>query len=216
MVSKDEVEKFMLSYFPSCPLCGKKAGYEVSGIFKNYVQCKSCGAKWLSPNFNTCKELRNLTLWEPAYDGKGSSMTVLKKERSVDFWKDAKKVEKAIKGEVEEETEEKTKEEVEEETEGKTAPELEQKPPQKTAKTLSEMNDKELHSIIDVNLNVAEVWSSSSPTLEVVRVALSDPADRAMMSLLRALVHQNKAIIGQNELLYRLLSKKQSQKPKKH
>lgn len=198
LVSKDEVEKFMLSHFPLCPLCGEKAGYEVSGLSKNYVQCKSCGAKWMSSDFGKCKELRNMILWEPTHDDRGISLH--DKWRSVNFWKDAKQVEKAL----------------EEEVKKDTVQEPPQKPPQKTAKTLSEMSDEELHSIIDVNLNVAEVWSSSSPTLEVVRVALSDPADRAMMSLLRALVHQNKVIIGQNELLYRLLSKKQGQKLKEH
>lgn len=194
MVSKDEVEKLMLSYFPSCPLCGDKEGYEVSGLFKNYVQCKSCGAKWMSSDFTRGKELRNLTLWEPTYDNRGVSLHAHK--RSVDFWKDAKKVEKALEEEVKEEPKQ----------------EPPKKPTQKPVKALSEMNDKELHSIIDVNLNIAEVWSSSSPTLEIIRVALSDPADRAMISLLRALVHQNRAIIGQNEQLYRLLSKKRGQK----
>ncbi len=33
IVNKEEVEQLMLRYFPSCPLCGANAGYEVSGAF---------------------------------------------------------------------------------------------------------------------------------------------------------------------------------------
>ena len=198
MVSKDEVEKFMLSYFPSCPLCGAEEGYEVSGLLKNYVQCKSCGAKWVSSDFGKCKELRNLTLLKPAYDNKGVALH--DHRRSVDFWKDAKKVEKALKEVVKEEPKQ----------------EPPKQPTQTPAKVLSEMKDERLLSFIDANISAAEVCSSSAESQELMRVILSNPADRAMMWSLQALIYQNKAIIGQNERLYRLLSKKRGQKLKKH
>ena len=84
MVSKEQVEEFMVKYFPSCPLCGSNEGWNVSGILKHYVQCKSCGAKWESRNFVTCKELKNMILWEASKDGKGASL--LHKEHPVTFW----------------------------------------------------------------------------------------------------------------------------------
>jgi len=191
MVSKEEVEKLMLSHFSLCPLCGAKEGYKVSGIAKNYVQCKSCGAKWMSYDFIKCEELRNLILWEPSYDLRGESLAKKKIERSVDFWKDSKKVKK----EINKEFEEKPKEEQMQEF------------PQKVEKSIFKMNDEQLHSIIATNLDVAEACSSSSSLTEISRILLSNPADARIMFLLQALVHQNKVIIGQNELLYRLLSK---------
>jgi len=36
----------MESSFPRCPVCGQGSGYLVSGIFRNYVQCQYCRAKW--------------------------------------------------------------------------------------------------------------------------------------------------------------------------
>ena len=82
-------------------------------------------------------------------------------------------------------------------------------------KSLFEMSGKELRTFIDGNIRVADVCSSSSSTLEISRILLSNPADRAMMFLLQALVHQNKAIIAQNELIHRLLSKKPGSKAQK-
>lgn len=62
MVSKEDVEALMLKYFPKCPLCSADKGYEVSGFLKQYVQCRSCGAKWESPDFVKCEELEKLVL----------------------------------------------------------------------------------------------------------------------------------------------------------
>lgn len=84
MVSKEQVEGLMSDYFPSCPLCGSDEGWNASGIFKNYVQCISCGAKWLSNDFIKCIELKEMELWEPAKDGKGSSL--LRKKHPITFW----------------------------------------------------------------------------------------------------------------------------------
>lgn len=84
MVSKEQVEEFMAKYFPSCPFCDSDTGWNVSGISKNYVQCRSCGAKWTSKDFIKCKELKELTLWGPSEDGKGSSLKFEK--HPIAFW----------------------------------------------------------------------------------------------------------------------------------
>jgi len=53
----------MTRYFPKCPVCGSSDGWNVSGTFKDFVQCKSCEAKWASTNFIICKEPKELQLW---------------------------------------------------------------------------------------------------------------------------------------------------------
>ena len=88
MVTEKDVEEFMLSVFPTCPICDAKTGYAVSGISKDYVQCKSCKAKWFSGQLSRRKELKDLMLWEPSKDGKGR--TIIKKKKEVDFWKNFK------------------------------------------------------------------------------------------------------------------------------
>jgi len=84
MVKEEQVVELMVRYFPKCSFCGSDSGYEVSGINKNYVQCKSCLAKWMSNDFIGGKELKKMQLWEPSKDGKGVSL--LKKDYSVSFW----------------------------------------------------------------------------------------------------------------------------------
>ncbi len=92
MVSTEDVETLINYYFPKCPLCGASDGYEISGWAKNYVQCRSCRAKWTSTDFVTCEDLKELMLWEPSSDGKGANL--LKKKRSVKFWQDKEAIEK--------------------------------------------------------------------------------------------------------------------------
>lgn len=53
-------------------------------MFKTYVQCRSCGAKWQSPNFVECKELKDLILWGPCENGTAS--TLLRKKFPITFW----------------------------------------------------------------------------------------------------------------------------------
>lgn len=89
MVSKRQVEEFMSSYFPNCPICGSEEGYKVSGVFKDYVKCIACGAKWQSPDFVQCKELKHLMLWEACENGRG--LTLLHKTLPVTFWRDLDK-----------------------------------------------------------------------------------------------------------------------------
>lgn len=97
MVTKEEVEKLMLRYFPSCPLCGANKGYEISGWSKNCVQCRSCGAKWVAyfPSRKR-KEIASLQLLKPSRDGHGASLK--KKPHTVEFWKNPEAIEHAIKG----------------------------------------------------------------------------------------------------------------------
>jgi len=84
MVSKEQVEEFMAKYFQSCPICDSNTGWNASGISKNYVQCRSCGAKWMSKDFIKCEELKELTLWAPSEDGRGSNLKF--KKHPIAFW----------------------------------------------------------------------------------------------------------------------------------
>lgn len=86
MVSKEQVEELMIRYFPKCPLGGSDAGWAVLGIFKTYIQCKACRAKWQSSDFIACKELKKMMLWELPLDGKGADLS--RKEYPISFWHD--------------------------------------------------------------------------------------------------------------------------------
>ena len=75
----------MLQHLPQCPICKAESGYEVSGLLKNYVQCKSCKAQWQSNDFVNCKELNVLMLWKLSRDGLGKQFR--KKEHPIRFWR---------------------------------------------------------------------------------------------------------------------------------
>jgi len=90
-MGKLKADELMLKYFPRCPLCQADGSYEVSGMLKDYVQCRSCGAKFESPDFIGGKELKKLTLWEPCADGKGTELK--RKKFDVKFWQDPKNIE---------------------------------------------------------------------------------------------------------------------------
>jgi hypothetical protein len=86
MVEKEEVEQIMLQHLPSCPLCKAQTGYEVSGILKNYVRCRSCQAQWVSDDFVKGKDLILLKLWKNSREGRGKRFK--KQVHPVWFWQD--------------------------------------------------------------------------------------------------------------------------------
>lgn len=90
MPSREEVTSFMAKYFPTCPICGSDAGYEISGslklaFYKDFIRCKSCRAYWKSKDFRSLKELKELALWKESNDGKGWSLKY--RFYPLDFWK---------------------------------------------------------------------------------------------------------------------------------
>ena len=184
MVSKEEVEELMLKYFPKCPLCGASEGYEVSGVFKNYVQCRACGAKWWSNDFVKCKELKQLKLWEPAYDGTGAALKF--KTFSVKFWQDKEAIEKAIA-----DAEAKTK-------------------AIDSNKLIfrSEMSDEEIQDSIRKSMVEIASWDWGSTLYGQLGPLISDTsfAEATIIRLLRAIFEQNKILIMQNELIRRALT----------
>jgi len=190
-VGKEEVEALMLRYFPKCPLCGADKGYEVSGFAKQYVQCKSCGAKWESTDFIKCKELEKLTLWEPADDGKGESLKL--KKFPVEFWQDSE----AIRNE-------------ERKIAEKESAKLETKAEQFREKLIfhPEMTQKELSTLIERSLEEITHWDYGSTSEGVWGPILGNTssADATTIRLLRAIFEQNKILIIQNELLRRALT----------
>lgn len=181
MVSEDEVEAFMLKYFPKCPLCGANKGYEVSGWTKCYVQCRSCGAKWFSADFVECKELKELKLWEPSYDGKGAPLK--RKKYSIKFWQDSEAIETTSKMKVME----------------------------SRAELIfnTEMTDQELRTSIEKSLEEITRWDYGSTLYGKLGSLISDTSfsEAAMIRLLRAIFEQNKILIIQNELIRRAFAK---------
>jgi ribosomal protein S27AE len=84
----------MEASFPKCPVCGQSSGYVVSGVFRNYVQCQYCQAKWRL-FFSQSRQLTGLLLHELPKNGQalwrvqslGAPLfTVLGREYPVDFW----------------------------------------------------------------------------------------------------------------------------------
>lgn len=86
MGNEVQVKELMKRYFPNCPICKAETNYLVSGVWRTYVQCEVCGAKWWSINFEICKELKNLTLKEPAKGGRGY-LLLDGKEHPPEFWR---------------------------------------------------------------------------------------------------------------------------------
>jgi len=84
----------MEASFPRCPVCGQSSGYLVSGVFRNYVQCQYCRAKWRL-FFSQSRQLAGLLLHELPKNGQGlwrvpslnaPLYAVLGREYPVDFW----------------------------------------------------------------------------------------------------------------------------------
>lgn len=177
MVSKEEVEALMLESFPKCPLCDADKGYEVSGWAKNYVQCRSCGAKWLSNDFIGCEELKELELWEPSYDRKGASLE--RKKYSIEFWQDSEAIETTSKMKVME----------------------------SRAELIfhTEMTDIELETAIEKSLKEITRWDYGSTLYGKLGPLIDNMSfgDATIIRLLRAIFEQNKILIIQNELIRR-------------
>lgn len=76
MVDEEELGE----YLTKCPLCKSNFGFKISGFpFKNYVECKSCEAKW------KWQDSDRVLLKEYSRDGTGDFL--LKVERPAVFWK---------------------------------------------------------------------------------------------------------------------------------
>jgi len=189
MVSEEEIEKLMLKYLPQCPLCGSNKGYVVSGIAKTYVQCRSCGAKWMSSDFPNCKEIKEMYLSEPAYDGRGNSLR-MRKKYPMAFWQDLVSVQNALKME---ETKKK-----ESEDKKVISSELIFQP---------EMTNQQLDALIKKSLEEITRWDYGSTFFGKFGPLLSDSSftEAATIRLLRAIFEQNKITMIQNELLRRAL-----------
>jgi ribosomal protein S27AE len=83
----------METAFPRCPVCGQSRGYVVSGVFRNFAQCRYCRAKWKLTVYQG--RLAGLLLHELPKNGQalwrvqslGAPLfTVLGKEYPVGFW----------------------------------------------------------------------------------------------------------------------------------
>jgi hypothetical protein len=193
MVNKEDIEALMLKYFPKCPLCSADKGYEVSGLAKNYVQCKSCGAKWESTDFIKCKELQKMQLWVPPSDGKLTSLKL--KKLPIQFWQTPAAIESAIK------TEEAEKQVKEVEREKKTAKLDSSKGP-----LISEtMTDEEIRQKLYEEIAYLSTHQFGGLGMGLATFLVGMPLDQLTLYGFKALVEQNRIIIMQNELLQRIL-----------
>jgi len=178
MVSKGVVIALMEEYLPKCPICGAEDEYEVSGVFKNYVQCKLCLAKWMSNDFIGGIEIKTLQLWEA--DKEGKSKALVKQTKPVSFWQSLD-LEKLVA--------------LEKETFG-------------TLKGIlfdGNMSDEEIETKIMELQNEAAKSEGAVSSLPVVSALLKggDPRLTGMFVLLQGIYQQNKIIVLQNELLRR-------------
>ena len=68
--SKQELEEYMRSEFPQCPICTSTSGYKIGQYYFEVVaECKNCGAKWGSPQFSDLKPIKEIILWKAPRDG---------------------------------------------------------------------------------------------------------------------------------------------------
>jgi uncharacterized protein (DUF983 family) len=83
--SKEEIEEYMRSVFPECPICTSKEGYKV-GEYHLVVmaECKNCGARWGSPQFSDLKPMQEIILWQAPKDGRYRLLEGFSKRPS--FW----------------------------------------------------------------------------------------------------------------------------------
>ena len=190
MVTTEEIAELIKECFPNCPICGSDSGYDVSGFAKNYFQCNSCRAKWMSHDLIKAKitdiDLKNMTLWEAPADGKGTSL--LRKTHSLDFWKNL-------------------------------SPEaLEPVEPVEPSKLIfrSEMSVQEIQNSVERSMAEIASWDWGSTLYGKLGPLISDTsfAEATMIRLLRAIFEQNKILIMQNELINRSLTQRQKSESK--
>jgi len=183
MGNEKDTEALMLKYFPTCPLCGADKGYDVSGFAKSFVQCRSCKAKWESTDFIKCQELKQLELWDLPYDGKGASLK--RKKFPVEFWQDSNAVKSKI-------DVEKTEALAKNQSESRVLFTTEA-----SDETLQQQNREDL---TDLRRYEADKGMGGFLT-HLTGTAI----ENAMVSLLHAIVIENKVLIRQNELILRSL-----------
>ena len=80
MVSIQEVADFISKSFLNCPLCKSKSGFTNSKVsFDDYVECKSCGARW-----HLLYKSKEMVLKRASNDLTGDFLLEVK--RTVSFW----------------------------------------------------------------------------------------------------------------------------------
>lgn len=186
MVSKEEIQKFIKRTFPECPICGEEAYYKISGFAKNYFQCNSCGAKWISMDLIKNKvediEFNEAKLCECGKNGLGKGLE--NKNETIDFWQNlsAEKLEKM---------------------------DSDQK---SDAKPIfdSNMTTTQLEQSISESMTEITKWDYGSTLSGKLGFIFdkSSHAEQVTVRLLRAIFEQNKILIIQNELKLRELRKK--------
>jgi len=87
---REKITKLMIEYLPTCPICKSDADYKVKRSpepsYKYHIECRSCGAAWLSPLWDEEKENHVLCLNRASKDDlKG--ITLLAQEHSIKFWR---------------------------------------------------------------------------------------------------------------------------------
>ena len=190
MVAEEEIAELIKNYFPNCPICSSDSGYNISGSSKNYFQCNSCRAKWMSYDLIKRKvtdiALKKMMLWETPIDGRGKSL--LRKEHTIEFWRNLLPEDLKVK---------------------------ESKPKPRAELIFSpEMSHQELQASIMKSMEEITRWDYGS-TLEGKLGLLfgdSTSAEATMIRLLRAIFEQNKVLIMQNELIRRALTKSKNSK----
>lgn len=188
MVTEEEIAELIKNYFPNCPICGSDSGYNISGFSKNYFQCNSCRAKWMSYDLIQKKvtdiALKKMMLYETPADGRGKSL--LRKEHPVDLWKNLS----------------------EKRPELISPPQIEDKEEYVEPIFTAKMTDEQLFASILKNMKEVNKWERGSTLSGFTSLFdRSTIAERTTVRLLKVISEQNKIIIKQNELIYRALKK---------
>ncbi len=191
LVTKEELAEFIKHVFPTCPICGEDSSYEISGFAKNYFQCNSCGAKWMSQDLikNKIEDInfKKAELWEPARDGRGKGVN--KKDKSVNFWQNLS---------------------------SELLKEIDSEQINEDVKLIfdSNMTVSQLEKSIMESMKEITTWDYGATRYGKLGFILdkSSYAEQATVRYLRAIFEQNKILIIQNELLRRLLNEKEASK----